>query len=192
MNVSAIPTLQGLQSRTTRSTAVPPKAASISTLSSGNVSVGQGSFKAMLGSFLDGAGKEGTITMDEMRSFRDSNLQNAGSILSNTLARLGISRDTSLDISLASDNSVAVSGKLSASDRANLQNALSANADFVQSYNAASGVSSTIAAGEVSAKFTAMYAQNAQAAVAKYSGVFDKKWENTLTLRNGIAGLKTS
>jgi hypothetical protein len=193
MDVGAITTGRGVQTGTVRDTTAPPKESAASTASSDSVSISRGGlFRVMSESFLGGAGKDGVITMEELQSFREAKLQEADTILTKTLASLDISRDTSFDISLASDNSVTVSGNLGVADRDKLQNALSADADFVQSYNAASGVSSVIAAAEASENFTEMYAENAKEAVARYSWLFGKTWDQELTFRNGVTGMRSA
>lgn len=165
--------------------------ASSSARKADSVSLSKGALlKASQEKFLDGAAKDGVITLEELRSFRDKKLLEAGSALTNTLTRLGIPRNATLGISVNPDNSVTVTGSLGAADKQKLEGALAADKDFIQAYNAASGTASVITAAEASADFTGMYAQNAKEAVARYSSLFDRKWEQKMTFQNGVAALR--
>lgn len=170
----------------TRDSSAPARPADSVSLSKGAL------LRAAQEKFLDGAAKDGVITLDELRAFRDKKLLEAGANLNTALGRLGISRNATLDISVNADNSVTVGGDLGAADREKLQQALSADKDFLQAYRAASGTASVIDAAEASADFTGMYAENAKEAVAKYSWLFGKKWDHALTLRNGAVALRSA
>jgi hypothetical protein len=194
MNVSAIMSGLGMLTGAVRGTAavLPDRKTAAAAAPADSVSLSKGGLsRAMQETFLGGAGKDGAITLDEMRAFRDARLEEAGTILSGTLAGLGISRDATLGISVAPDNSVSVNGSLNAADRDRLRSALSADKDFVQAYNAASGASSVIASAEASEKFAGKYAENAKKAVENYSGLFGKTWDQELTFRNGTVGMRS-
>lgn len=193
MNVSAIMSGLGMLTGAVRGTAavLPDRRSPAAAPPIDSVSLSKGGLsRALQETFLGGAGKDGAITLDEMRAFRDAKLQEAGAILSGTLSGLGISRDAAFGISVGPDNSLSVSGSLSAADRDRLQSALSADKDFVQAYHAASGASSVIVSAEASEKFAGKDAEKAKKAVAKDSGLFGKTWVQELTFRNGTVGMR--
>jgi len=191
MGISAIGTCRNIRTGPTRGSTVLPDSASSVAAESVTISRGR-HLGDMMASFLAGAGKDGVITMDELQSFRDARLQEAGQRLMQALAALGISPDAPLGVSVAADGTVTVKGKLSAPDRERVRKALSADKDFLLSFNAASGVASLMGAAEVSEKFTGMYAQNAKEAVAAYSSLFGRQRHFELTFQNGQTGFKVS
>ena len=118
--------------------------------------------------FMDGAGKDGVITLDEIRAFGEKNLKEAEDILAKTLEQLSIPSGHSITISTDREGKVVVDSDLSAHDNDRLETALNEHPDFQQTFARASTSQSFLDAAEKYEEFAQAYAQNPKAAVAQY------------------------
>ena len=145
-----------------------------------------GGAMSIMDSFMGGAGKDGVITLDEMRAWRDENIRIVQDLLNRTIKEEGI--DVGAEkCAIARDEHgiITVNGSLSAEDKTGLENALQNNRDFQNSYAAASQVSSLIQHIEDTEPFRKAYEKNPQTAVAMYGYLIGKKYDFDLFLENG-------
>ena len=121
-----------------------------------------------LDDFMDGAGKDGVITLDEIRVFGKKHFKQAQDILAKTLEQLNIPSDRSMTISTDKDGLVKVDSDLSVQDNNRLEAALNKHPDFQQAFTKASSSQTLLDAAEKHLEFAEAYAKNAQAAVSQY------------------------
>jgi len=139
----------------------------------------------LLTGFMDGAGDDGVITLDEIRAFRDKNIKLVQGILRDTLKDLNIQSYGRLQIDVDHiNNTVIVSGDTDENNKA-IAEALQANDQFRNAWNAASGTSSLIAAVDASKPFRDAYSYDPKAAVAQYSMLYDKDWNFIMCFEDG-------
>jgi hypothetical protein len=140
---------------------------------------------SLLENFMDGAGEDGSITLDEMREFRDKKLASVQNILRDTLNNLNIKSNGRLEIGIdQTNNTVIVSGDTDKNNRA-IAKALQKNDQFRDAWAAASGTSTLIAAAEESIQFREAYSSDPNAAVAKYSWLIGKEWDFNMYFEDG-------
>jgi len=151
-----------------------------------NVSISSEAIRLnQLTSFMDGAGSDGVITLDEMRAFRDKKIELAQSILRDTLKDLNIESSGRLQIDIDPyNNEIIVTGNTDEKNNA-IAAALQENNQFRNAYCATSGTSTLLAAAEASIPFQKAYSSNPEAAVAKYSWLFDKDWDFNMFFEDG-------
>lgn len=121
-----------------------------------------------LDNFMDGAGKDGVITLDEIRNYGEKNLTTAEGILAETLEQLGIPSDSNITIKTDENGTVKVDSDLLAQENEKLEAALNEHADFQQAYTKASSSQTFIDAAEKHMEFAQAYAKNPKAAVAQF------------------------
>lgn len=121
-----------------------------------------------LSNFMDGAGKDGVITLDEIRAFGEKYLNKAKDILAETLYKLGISSDHNITIRTDIEGVVRIESDLSVQDNDRLETALNEHPDFQQAFVKASSSQNMIDAAEKYLDFAKAYAQNPEAAIAHY------------------------
>ena len=118
--------------------------------------------------FMDGAGKDGVITLDEIRAFSEKKFNAAKDILAETLSQLGIPSGSSITIGTDEEGVFRVDSDLSAQDNDRLETALNEHSDFQQAFMKSSSSFSLLDAGEKHTEFSQAYAQDPMAAVARY------------------------
>ncbi|WP_022667224.1 hypothetical protein [Desulfospira joergensenii] len=133
------------------------------------VSENNSSLIGTLENFMDGAGKDGVITLDEIQAFGQKNLQIAENILTNTLEQLNISSDSKISIHTDKEGLIRVNSDLSTSDNDRLEAALNKHPDFQQAFTKASSNQSLVNAAEKHMEFAQAYAQDPKSAVAQYN-----------------------
>ncbi len=121
-----------------------------------------------LDDFMDGAGKDGVITLDEIRVFGEKYFKQAEDILAKTLEQLNIPSDRSMTISTDEEGMVKVDSDLSAQDNDRLEAALNEHPDFQQAYIEASSSQPLLDEAEKYMEFAGAYAKDPKAAVAQY------------------------
>ena len=121
-----------------------------------------------LDNFMDGAGKDGVITLDEIQAFGKKYFKQAEDILVKTLEELNIPSDGSITIRTDQEGKVKVDSDLSARDNARLEAALNEHPDFQQAFIKASSSQSLVDAAEMHLAFAEAYAKDPRAAVARY------------------------
>jgi hypothetical protein len=141
-----------------------------------------------LSTFLDGAGNDGVITMDELVAFRDKKLGEAQDILRDTLASLRINPRAKITLTRDGSGNFSVDGNFGAKDERALAEALTGNDAFQNAYAAADSTATILAAGEANAPFAEAYAQDPQEAVRQFSWLFRAEWNSSLSWQNGKAG----
>ncbi|WP_022668190.1 hypothetical protein [Desulfospira joergensenii] len=131
-------------------------------------SANSSSLMSTLDNFMDGAGKDGVITLDEIRAFGEKYLKLSGDILAETLEQLGIPADQSMTIHTDEEGRVRVESDLPARDNEKLEAALNRHPEFQQAFTKASSSQSLLDAAEKHLEFAQAYAQDPKAAVARY------------------------
>lgn len=121
-----------------------------------------------LDDFMDGAGKDGVITVDEIRAFSEKYSKITEDILDETLKTLGVSVNHSLTIQTDEKGMVKVNSDLSAEDNDRLEAALNQHPDFQQAYKKASSNKALLNAVDQYLEFAQAYAKDPKAAVARY------------------------
>jgi len=139
--------------------------------------------------FMDGAGKDGVITLDEIRAYGKKYFKQAENILAETLKELNIPPDISMTISTDEKGVVKVESDLSTQDNDRLETALNEHPDFQQAYTKASSSQTLVDAAEKHLEFAKAYAKDPKAAVAQY-GIGNSSLEGyVLTYAQGQARL---
>lgn len=140
-----------------------------------------------LSGFMDGAGDDGVITLEEIRAFRDKNMNQAQSIIRDTLNDLNIKSNENLQIDINKYGSVMVTGSTDENNNA-IAEALQENDQFQNTFNACSGASSLLAAAEAAIPFHEAYKDDPKAAVSEYSWLIGKEWDFDMSYENGQIG----
>ena len=154
-------------------------------ISDGAVKAGLEALSNFFGSrFMDGAGEDGVITLDEIRAFRDKNMEQARNIISDTLNDLNIKNYGKLHIDVDNNGSVIVTGSTEENNNA-IAEALRIDDQFVNIWNACSADSSLIAAAEAAMPFHDAYRADPKAAVAEYGWLIGKDWDFDMYYENG-------
>lgn len=135
--------------------------------------------------FMDGAGEDGVITLQEMQAFRDKNVNIAQDILRETTSALGLDPDATFTITRDGYGRFSVQGDVDSAEAQALGDALTANDAFQQAYAAADSTSTILAAADAHIGFAAEYAKNPQLAVSRYSWLFGADWAFGLTYDQG-------
>ena len=126
------------------------------------------SLASLMENFMDGAGKDGKITLDEMKAFAEKKFKAADEAFQQVLSDLGITDSASIKVNIDRQGQIKVSSNLSKQDNDRLQTALNESQTFSQAFRAAASTKETIAASERYLEFSAAYAQDPQTAVARY------------------------
>ena len=142
-----------------------------------------------LDDFMDGAGKDGVITLDEIQTFGEGNLEKAEEILAETLEQLGLSYDSSLSVRTDEQGEVRVTSDLSAQDNDRLASALNEHPDFQQALTKAGSSQALMDAAKKHMEFSRAYAQDPGAAVARYGIGLSSSGEVVLEYALGQASL---
>lgn len=145
----------------------------------------QAHITGLLTKFMDGAGADGVIDLDEIRAFRDKRIKMAQTQLHDTLNNLNIHPSGRLRIDIDPSNKVIVSGG-SAEENSAIAVALQGNDEFINTWHAASGTSSMLAAAEASTPFQNAYRLDRKSAVDQYSWLFNKEWKFNMYFEKGI------
>ena len=135
-------------------------------------------------SFMDGAGEDGVITMEEIKAFRDKQIKQVETILQDTLKDLGINSSDPLEIDIDPFNNIIITGGKDTENKA-LAAALQDNSEFINAYNGAGGASTLLSAAAAGESFRNAYSDNPTAAVARYGWLFDKEWDFNISYENG-------
>lgn len=143
----------------------------------------------LMSSFLDGAGADGVITMEELVAFRDKHAGIAKDILNGYVAKLGIPASSKFSVTTDGEGKARVSGDLSTEDRQRLEDALNSNSTFINSYQAMASTATTIEACKWHQKFAEAYAQNQKQAVSRFSWLFGADWTCSLNYQNGVSNI---
>jgi hypothetical protein len=139
----------------------------------------------LLDNFMDGAGRDGVITLDEMRAFRDERLTTAQNILQDTLNELNIDSTARFEIDMDPlTNEVAVAGGADAHN-GEIAAALQDNERFKDAWKAASAVSTLLAAAEAAIPFQNAYRSDPEAALAQYNLTAERNWDFTMYFEDG-------
>ncbi len=138
----------------------------------------------LLSNFMDGAGADGVITLDEIKAFRDKEIGITQSQLQDTLIKLKIKPSGRLKIDIDSSNEVIVSGGSNEENSA-IAAALQKDNEFINAWHAASGTSSMLAAAKASIPFQNAYRSDSKSAVAQYSWLFNRDWTFNMYFENG-------
>ena len=119
-----------------------------------SVSISSGAVMAnLLTNFMDGAGKDGVISLDEIRAFCDKEIALTQNILRDTLKDLNLESVGRLQVDMdPHTNKVLVTGGTEEQNNA-IATALQENDLFRNAWNAASGSSTLVAAAEASIPF---------------------------------------
>ncbi len=133
-----------------------------------NVTTGNLSLSQITDGFMDGAGKDGVITVEEILAFGEKYREKADQVLDETLKELGIPSNTKISISTDAEGKVRVSADLPESNRNELEQALNDRPDFQQHYTKSSSSYSLYKAAEKHMEFTKLYENNPKAAVALF------------------------
>lgn len=133
-------------------------------------STGNTDLSKMLDSFMDGAGKDGFITLDEILAFGEKYREKANQVLAETCKALGIPSDTKITVSSDDKGNIKVNADLPESRIKELEQALNNHPDFQQHYAKAASAFSLYKAGQQHLEFAAAYEKNPKAAVAGFSG----------------------
>ena len=151
-----------------------------------SVSISSGALMAnLLTDFMDGAGKDGVIILDEIRAFRDKEIALTQNILRDTLKDLNLKSVGRLQIDMdPRTNEVLVTGGTEEQNNA-IATALQQNDSFRNAWNAASGSSTFLAAAEASIPFQNAYSSDPEAAVAQYNWLFNKDWDFNMYFEDG-------
>ena len=142
-----------------------------------------------LDDFMDGAGKDGVITLDEIRAYGEKYSKIAEDILTETLKQLSIPSDHSITISTDEKGVVKVDTDLSAQDNDRLEAALNEHPDFQQAFTKASSSQTLIDAAEKYIEFAEAYARDPKEAVAQYGIGSSSSGEHVLQYAQGRASL---
>ena len=126
------------------------------------------SLASLMENFMDGAGKDGKITLDEMKAFAEKKFKAADEAFQQVLSDLGITDSASIKVNIDRQGQIKVSSNLSKQDNDRLQTALNESQTFSQAFRAAASTKETIEASERYLEFAAAYAQDPQTAVARY------------------------
>ncbi len=121
-----------------------------------------------LDEFMDGAGKDGAITLDEIRGFGEKYFNRAEEILAETLEQLGIPSDSNMTISIDEDGMVMVDSNLLAQDNDRLEAALNEHPDFQQAFIKAKSSQTALDEADKYLEFAEAYTKDHKAAVARY------------------------
>lgn len=138
-----------------------------------------------LSTFLDGAGEDGVITMEELRTFRDTKLGQVQDMLRDTMAELGIDQRAKFTVERDGWGRFSVQGRMAEKDKQALATALTANDTFQNAYAAADSTATILAAGEASLPFQEAYAADPQQAVRQFAWLFTASWNFSLSFENG-------
>ena len=113
------------------------------------VSISSGAARMdLLTNFMDGAGSDGVITLDEMRAFSDKEIELVQNKLRDILKDLNIESSGRLQIDIDPyNNKVMVTGSTDENNNA-IAAALQKDDQFRNAWNAASGTSTLVAAAE--------------------------------------------
>lgn len=138
----------------------------------------------ILTGFMDGAGADGVITLDEIRAFRDKEIELTQNQLQDTLNNLNIKPSGRLQIDIDPYNKVIVSGG-TAEENSAIASALQGNDQFINAWHASSGTSSMLAAAEASIPFQNACCSDQKSAVNQYSRLFNKDWQFNMYFEDG-------
>lgn len=142
-----------------------------------------------LDNFMDGAGRDGVITLDEIKTFYQKNLKKSEAILKDTLQSLGLPANASITMQSDSEGKIVVSSDMSAADNEKLEQALNKNHEFKSAFSAAASNRSFIEAIEEHLEFAKAYAKDPKAAVARYGiGNKSKEYDFLFQYTEGVAG----
>ncbi len=126
------------------------------------------SIASLMENFMDGAGKDGKITLDEMKACAEKKYKVADGAFQQVLSDLGITDSASIKVNIDKKGQINVTSNLSKQDNDRLQTALNDSQTFSQAFRAAVSTKETIAATERHLEFATAYAQNPKTAVARY------------------------
>lgn len=133
-----------------------------------NASEDPSSLISALDDFMDGAGNDGAITLNEIRAFGEKYLKETEEILAETLGELGISSDSDITIRTDENGVVRVDSNLSPKENERLETALNEHPDFQQAYTKASSSKTLVDAAEKYLEFAKAYAKDPKAAIAQF------------------------
>ena len=121
-----------------------------------------------LGSFMDGAGEDGAITVDEFFAYAEKYHKKADQVLDETVKQLNIPSNVKITIDTNGEGDIKVSADLPEDTLKKLEQSLNDHPDFQQHYVKAASSYSLGKAVERQAEFAKAYEQNPKAAVAMF------------------------
>nr|WP_319394880.1 hypothetical protein [uncultured Desulfobacter sp.] len=121
-----------------------------------------------MSNFMDGAGNDGVITLDEILAYGKKYQEKAEDILDETLDALGLSSNEKITISSDAEGSIVVSSNLSGPDNEKLEQALNDHPDFQQDYAKAASAFSLYDAEIKQSEFAKAYENNPNAVASLY------------------------
>lgn len=133
-----------------------------------NEAAGGAGLSSLMDGFMDGAGEDGVITLEEISAFGEKYREKADQVLDETLNALGIPANTKINIRTDEQGRVRVEADLPESTREKLEQALNDHPDFQQHFTKASSSYSMVKAAERHLEFAKAYERNPQAAVALF------------------------
>lgn len=116
--------------------------------------------------FLNGAGEDGVITMDEIKSAANHYKSESQKRLNGIMDQLGIGPGVSFSLSHNMQGKIAVNGDFEGKDK--LEEALNNDETFRNNFGAFSGAARLLAAAEAHEEFRKAYEADPIAAVEKY------------------------
>ncbi|MCG8549987.1 MAG: hypothetical protein MI799_06265 [Desulfobacterales bacterium] len=131
-------------------------------------STGTSDLSRAMSDFMDGAGNDGVITLDEILAYGKKYQEKAEEILAETLDALGFSSNEKITICSDAEGNIVVSSNLSGADNEKLEQALNDHPDFRQDYAKAASSFSFYDAGIKHSEFAKAYENNPEAAVSLY------------------------
>lgn len=150
----------------------------------------EGRIQSLLDTFMGGAGADGVITGDEIRSFRDQNLASVQKILRQTFRDLGIDSRGRTQIDVSPFGNVIVTGSMPEESRRELEMILQNNQEFRSAYAAASSAATALKAFEAASDFRTAYAEDPVVAAARYRWLFDADWDFDLFFERDRVGFE--
>ncbi|NLU42155.1 MAG: hypothetical protein GXX08_08115 [Firmicutes bacterium] len=152
----------------------------------------EGRIRSLLDTFMGGAGADGVITGDEVRSFRDQNLATVQEVLRQAFKDLSIESRGRTQIDVSPFGNVIVTGSLPEESRQKLQEALQSSHEFRSAYAAASSAATALKAFEAASDFHSAYADDPVTAVARYRWLFDTDWDFNLFFERDRVGFEVA
>ncbi|MGD9160711.1 MAG: hypothetical protein PVG39_20000 [Desulfobacteraceae bacterium] len=125
--------------------------------------------------------------MEDIRCFRDKNIEQAQSIIRETLNSLNISDYEKLQVNIDGYGSVIVTGDTDEINKT-IAEALQKDNQFLNTWNDCSVSSSFLAAREAAIPYHEAYKFDSKAAVEQYSWLFDKEWDFNMYFEDGKLG----
>ncbi len=131
-------------------------------------SSGKLNLNEIMNNFMDGAGKDGGISLEEMLEYGKKYQKKAEQVLDETLKELGIPSNQKITISTDHEGHIKVSADLPEGKVKKLEQALNDHPDFQQHYAKAAMGYEGYTAGMRHVEFARLYDKDPKAAVARF------------------------